>query len=61
MNKFQKIQTFEKCCNMIVQCKTKDQLQVAENFCNLFILKIKRKKITLILKTLLQNHSINCI
>ena len=61
MNRFQKIQTFEKCCNMIVQCKTKDQLQVAENFCNLFILKIKRKKITLILKTLLQNHSINCI
>lgn len=61
MNKFQKIQTFEKCCNIVVSCKTKDQLRVAENFCNLFILKIKRKKITLILKTLLQNHSINCI
>ena len=30
MNTFQKIQTFEKCCNMIVQCKTKDQLRVAE-------------------------------
>lgn len=61
MNKFQKIQTFEKCCNIIATCKTKDQLRVAENFCNLFLLKIKRKKITLILKTLIQNHSVNCI
>ena len=61
MNNYQKIQTFEKCCNIIATCKTKDQLKVAENFCNLFLLKIKRKKITLILKTLIQNHSINCI
>ena len=61
MNNYQKIQTFEKCCNIIATCKTKEQLKVAENFCNLFLLKIKRKKITLILKTLIQNHSINCI
>jgi hypothetical protein len=61
MNNYQKIQTFEKCCNIIATCKTKDQLKVAENFCNLFLLKIKRKKITLILKTLIQNQSINCI
>lgn len=61
MNKFQKIQTFEKCCNIIATCQTKDQLRVAENFCDLFLMKIKRKKITLILKTLIQNQSINCI
>lgn len=61
MNTFQKIQTFQKCCNIIATCKTKDQLRVAENFCDLFLMKIKRKKITLILKTLIQNHSVNCI
>ena len=60
MNTFQKIQTFEKCCNIVLSCKTKDQLRVAENFCNLFLMKIKRKKITLILKTLIQTQSINC-
>lgn len=61
MNTFQKIETFKKCCNIIATCKTKEQLRVAENFCNLFLKQIKRKKITIILKTLIQNHSINCI
>jgi len=61
MNSYQKKQTFEKCCNIVLSCKTKAQLKVAEKYCDLFIKKIEARNIKILLKNLIQNHSINCI
>ena len=61
MNAYQKKQTFEKCYNIVISCKTKDQLKTAEKYCELFIKNIQSRNINLLLKNLIQNHSINCI
>lgn len=61
MNAYQKKQTYEKCCNMIVSCNTRDQLNVAKNYINLFNNIIQSRYIKMLLNDLVQEHSINCV
>ncbi len=61
MNSYQKKQTYEKCCNMIVSCKTRDQLNTAKKYVNLFNGYINSRIINLLLNDLIQTHSQFCI
>ena len=61
MNAYQKKQTYEKCCNIIVSCKTRDQLNVAKNYINLFDKIIGSRYIKMLLNDLIQQHSLYCV
>lgn len=61
MNAYQKKQTYEKCCNMIVSCKTRQQLNVAKNYINLFNNIIQSRYIKMLLNDLVQQHSLYCV
>ena len=61
MNAYQKKQTYEKCCNMIVSCKTRQQLNVAKNYINLFNNIIESRYIKMLLNDLIQQHSLYCV
>lgn len=62
MNEYQLNRAYDKCIATIISCKTKNQLRVAENMADLFFEKLEKPtRIRLYLKTLIQNHSINCV
>lgn len=62
MNAYQTERAYLKVIDTIKSCKTKSQLRVAENMADLFFLHLEKPtKVRLYLKTLIQNHSINCI
>lgn len=62
MNTYQVTLAYNKVYNTILSCTTKSQLIVAENLAELFLAKIGNPtKTRLYLKSIIQNHSINCI
>ena len=62
MNEYQLNKAYDKCIATIISCKTKAQLRTAENMAELFFEHLEKPtRIRLYLKTLIHNHSINCI
>lgn len=62
MNSYQIERAYLKVITTIKSCTTKSQLSVAENLAELFLSKIGNPtKTRLYLKSIIQNHSINCI
>jgi hypothetical protein len=62
MNAYQIERAYLKVITTIKSCTTKDQLRVAERMADLFISRFTKPTVLkLNVKTLIQNHSINCI
>ncbi len=61
MNSYQKKQAYEKCCYIIVSCNTRDQLNTAKKYVNLFNAYIRSPIINSLLNDLIQEHSQFCI
>ena len=62
MNAYQTERAYLKVIDTIISCKTKDQLRTAERMADFFISRFKKPTVLkLNVKTLIQNHSINCI
>jgi hypothetical protein len=62
MNAYQIERAYLKVITTIKSCKTKEQLRVAERMADLFISRFTKPTVLkLNVKTLIQNHSINCI
>jgi hypothetical protein len=62
MNAYQIERAYLKVHRTIVSCKTKEQLKAAEKMVDLLVKHVnKPTPIRIYLKSLIQNHSINCI
>lgn len=62
MNAYQIERAYLKVITTIKSCTTKEQLRTAEIMADLFISRFKKPTVLkLNVKTLIQNHSINCI